>query len=82
MSVKMKYHSKWNSTEKNVTQNKMSFKLECHSNWNFTQVGMSLQFECHSNLNVTQIGESFKVEKTSRNASLLSRKAVFITHCA
>ena len=31
----------------------MSLKLECHSNWNFTQIGMSLQLECHSNQNVS-----------------------------
>ena len=40
----------------------MSFKLECHSNWNVTQIGMSLTYECHSNWNVTQIRMALKFE--------------------
>ena len=40
----------------NVTQFKMSLKLECRSNWNVTQSVMSLKLECHLNLNVTKIG--------------------------
>ena len=27
----------------------MSIKMECHSNWNATQIGMSLKMEFHSN---------------------------------
>ena len=36
----------------------MSLKLECHSNWNLTQIRMSLKLESHLNWNVTQIGMS------------------------
>ena len=49
----------------------MSLKLECHSNWNATQIKMSLKLnvtqikmslslECHPNCNVAQIGMSLK----------------------
>ena len=49
MSLKMEYHLKWN-----VTQDKISFRIECHLNgislkWNVSQTGMSLKKECHSN---------------------------------
>ena len=40
----------------------MSLKLECHSNWNVTQIGMTLKLKCHSIWNVTQIEVSFKLE--------------------
>ena len=34
--LKMEFHLKYI-----VTQNKMSLKVECHTNWNVTQIGMS-----------------------------------------
>ena len=40
----------------------MSLKLECHLNWNVTQIGMSVTFECHLILNVSQIRISLKLE--------------------
>ena len=43
----------------------MSLKLECHSNWNVTQIGISVELECHSNQNVTQTGISLKLESHS-----------------
>ena len=61
MTLKIEFHLKIN-----VTQNGMSFKIECHSkqngkNWNVTQIGMFLKLqwhwnlECHSYWNVTEI---------------------------
>ena len=35
--------------------------MECHSEWNLTQIGMSLKMEYHSNYNVTQKGMSLVV---------------------
>ena len=43
-------------SKSNVTQNRMSPKVECHSN------GMSLKMEYHSKWNVTQNGMSFEME--------------------
>ena len=64
----MECHSKCS-----VTQNGMSLKVECHSNWNVTHIEclsnlnvtkivMSLKLECHTNWNVTQISVSLKNE--------------------
>ena len=49
-----------------VTQNGMSFKMECHSKWNNTQNGMSLIMECHSKRNVAENGMSLKMECHSK----------------
>ena len=46
----MKYQSKWN-----VTQSRISLKIECHSRLNVTQNGMSLKMEFHIKRNVTKI---------------------------
>ena len=45
-----------------VTQNGMSLKMECHSEWNVTQNEMSLKMECHSKWIGTQNGMSIKME--------------------
>ena len=65
MSLKIKYHLKWN-----VTRILMSLNMECHSkrnvthNGNVTQNGMSLRFrmERYSKWNVTLNVMSFKME--------------------
>ena len=49
-----------------VTQNGMSLKMECRSQWNLTQNGMSLKMECHSKLNDTQNGMSLKMKCHSK----------------
>ena len=57
MSLKMEYQSKWNVTEK-----RMSHKIQCHPNQNvtsklnITQNGMTLKNERHSKWNDTQNG--------------------------
>ena len=46
------------------TQNKMSFKRECHLKWDINEIshGMSLNIECYSKLIVTHNGISLKLE--------------------
>ena len=49
----------------------MSLKLECHLNFNFTQIRMSLKLECHSNFNVIQIEMQPKLNVTWIKMSLI-----------
>ena len=64
----MYYHSKCN-----VTQSRMSLKMECHSKWNVNQIeghikwnviqnGMLLKMEYHSKWNITQNRISLKIK--------------------
>ena len=58
MSLKLEHHSNQNATQislkLNVTQIRISLKLECYS-WIVTQLGTSLKLKRHSNCNVTQL---------------------------
>ena len=40
----------------------MSLKMEYHSKWNVTKMGILLKIKCHLNLNVVQNGMSIKNE--------------------
>ena len=51
MSLKMKFHSKWN-----VTQNGTLLKMEFHSKWNVTQNGISLKMKFYLKWNDIQNG--------------------------
>ena len=57
----------------------MSLNLDCHLNWNVTQIGMSLKLECHLIWNVTQILMSLKLEFHSRGGlhPVVSHKSVY-----
>ena len=56
----------------NFTQNAMSLKMECHLNWNVTQIWnvaknlMSFKIECHLKRNFTQNGVLLKMECHSK----------------
>ena len=47
----------------------MSLKLECQTNWIFTQIRVSLKYECQSNWKTKQI-ENVVNPKTSKSASI------------
>ena len=53
MSLKRECNKKF-KVKKNVTQNGMSLKMECHSNCNVSQNRMSLKMQFYSKCNVTQ----------------------------
>ena len=55
----------------------MPLKLECHLNWNVTQIRVSLKYECPSNLK-TKFIEKVVNPKTSMSASRSNFDLVYI----
>ena len=38
-----------------ITKNRMSIKIECHSKQNVTEYGILLKIECHTKWNITKM---------------------------